>query len=308
MVKEIGYTHTNIGFDYRTFKFDNYLHEQAPEIGQAVSTGGAGDQGLMFGYACKETPELMPLPITLSHRIMQRHADIRRSSKLPWIRPDAKSQVTIEYRDGKPFAVRKIVVSTQHAPDISQAAIREALIEEVIKPVIPAQLFQGEIEYLINPSGSFIIGGPNGDTGLTGRKIIVDTYGGSCPHGGGAFSGKDPTKVDRSAAYAARYLAKNIVASGVAEKCQVQVSYAIGKAEPLSFMLYFHGTGNQPEDKVAVIVRELFDLRPNGIIEQLSLRRPIYRKTTNYGHFGRELPEFSWEKTDLAGKIRERVL
>jgi S-adenosylmethionine synthetase len=306
VVEDIGYTHPDIGFDARTFKFHNFLHEQALEIGHAVSTGGAGDQGLMFGYACTEMPELMPLPIMLSHRIMQRHASVRKNGSLPWIRPDAKSQVTIEYRDGKPFAVRKIVVSTQHGPEVSQAVIREAVVEEVIRPVLPAQFLNGEIDYLINPSGSFVIGGPNGDTGLTGRKIIVDTYGGSCPHGGGAFSGKDPTKVDRSAAYAARYLAKNIVAAGLAEKCQVQVSYAIGKAEPLSFMLDFMGTGKVREDQARKALEDLFDLTPAGIIGRLDLRRPIYRKTTNYGHFGRELPEFSWERTDIAEAIKSQ--
>jgi S-adenosylmethionine synthetase len=304
VIQDIGYTDPGIGFDAASFEFTNLLHEQSTEIFIGVDTGGAGDQGLMFGYACDETPELMPLPISLAHKIMQRHAGIRHAGGLSWIRPDAKSQVTVEYRDRKPYAIRKIVVSTQHKENVSQEQIRKDVINDIILPVLPEQFIKGEIEYLINPSGSFIVGGPHGDTGLTGRKIIVDTYGGSCPHGGGAFSGKDPTKVDRSAAYMARYIAKNIVAAGIASRCQVQVAYAIGKAEPVSFMLDFLGTGHRSEEEVAAQVEKLVDLRPKGIIAGLNLRAPIYRKTTNYGHFGRELPEFSWEGRDLAGELK----
>lgn len=305
VIREIGYTDPQTGFDAATFKFTNYLHEQSHEIFEGVVTGGAGDQGMMFGYACDETPELMPLPISLAHHLMHRHAEMRKQGAFQWIRPDAKSQVTVEYRDRKPFAIRKIVLSTQHKESVTQQQIREELIRELIEPILPVEYVNGEIEYLINPSGSFVVGGPHGDSGLTGRKIIVDTYGGSCPHGGGAFSGKDPTKVDRSATYMARYIAKNIVAAGLASRCQVQVAYAIGKAEPVSFMLDFQGTGKFAEEKVENRIRELVDLRPQGIISRLDLRRPIYRKTTNYGHFGRELPEFTWEKKDLADTLRD---
>jgi S-adenosylmethionine synthetase len=306
VIADIGYIDPQIGFDAASFEFTNLLHEQSSEILKGVDQGGAGDQGLMFGYACDETPELMPLPISLAHKIMQRHASIRHAGGLSWIRPDAKSQVTVEYHDGKPYAIRKIVVSSQHrdlGPD-TQKIIREEIIRDIIMPVLPEQFIKGEIEYLINPSGSFIVGGPHGDTGLTGRKIIVDTYGGSCPHGGGAFSGKDPTKVDRSAAYMARYIAKNVVAAGISSRCQVQVAYAIGKAEPVSFMLDFLGTGRRNEEEVANQIEKLVDLRPKGIIDCLNLRAPIYQKTTNYGHFGRELPEFTWERRDLAEKLK----
>ena len=299
VINEIGYSDPELGFDHHTAVFTNLLQQQAIEIRNAVDTGGAGDQGLMFGYACKETPQLMPLPITLAHRITQRLAMIRKQGTLPWLRPDGKSQITVEYRDNVPFAVRKIVVSTQHHPSVSQEVIREAVIEEIVKPILPEGLYTGEIEHLVNPSGSFTVGGPAGDTGLTGRKIIVDTYGGSCPHGGGAFSGKDPSKVDRSAAYAARYIAKNIAAAGYAEQCLVQLSYAIGQAEPVSFMLDFNGTGNVPEHEVENQIRKLLDLTPRGIITALDLLRPVYRKTTNYGHFGREEAGFEWEKTGL---------
>lgn len=299
VVADVGYTDPELGFDSNSVIIINLLQRQAPEIRDAVNAGGAGDQGLMFGYACQETPQLMPLTITLAHRITERLAQCRKEGVLGWLRPDGKSQVTVEFREGKPFAVRKVVVSAQHHPDIQHASLREAIIEEVIKPVMPAGLASPSIEYLINPSGSFSMGGPAGDTGVTGRKIIVDTYGGSCPHGGGAFSGKDPTKVDRSAAYAARYIAKNIVAAGLAEECTVQLSYAIGKADPVSFLLDFMGTGTLPESEVEQAIINRFDLTPRGIISYLDLIRPIYQKTTNYGHFGRELPEFTWEKIGL---------
>lgn len=303
VITEIGYTDPGIGFDASKFELTNLMHEQSHEIFEGVVTGGAGDQGLMFGFACDETPELMPLPISLAHHIMQRHAGLRKEGLFGWIRPDAKSQVTVEYRNGRPYAIRKILVSTQHKASVTQDEIRRDVIRDIIEPILPAEYIHGDIEYLINPSGSFVIGGPHGDTGLTGRKIIVDTYGGSCPHGGGAFSGKDPTKVDRSAAYMARYIAKNIVAAGIASRCQVQVAYAIGKAEPVSFMLDFQGTGKQDEETIEKRILELVDLRPQGIMEKLDLKRPIYRLTTNYGHFGRELPEFTWERTDLAEKL-----
>jgi S-adenosylmethionine synthetase len=303
VIRDIGYIDPEVGFDASSFVFTNLMHEQALEIRTGVESGGAGDQGLMFGYACNETPELMPLPISLAHKIMHQHADVHKSDMLDWIRPDAKAQVTVEYQDGKPYAIRKIVLSTQHRENVTQQRIRNDVVQAIIEPVLPKEYIKGDIEYLINPSGSFITGGPHGDTGLTGRKIIVDTYGGSCPHGGGAFSGKDPTKVDRSAAYMARYLAKNIVDSGIAAHCLVQVAYAIGKAEPVSFMLNFLGTGKTEEENVEARILELVDLRPRGIISRLDLLQPIYRKTTNYGHFGRELPEFSWEKRDLAEEL-----
>ncbi len=303
VIHDIGYSDPELGFDHHTAVFTNLLQQQAIEIRNAVDTGGAGDQGLMFGFASMETPQFMPRPITLAHRITQRLAIVRKQGTLSWLRPDGKSQVTIEYRDDKPVAVRKIVVSTQHHPSVSQEEIREAVIEEIVKPVLPEGLSTSEIEYLVNPSGSFTVGGPAGDTGLTGRKIIVDTYGGSCPHGGGAFSGKDPSKVDRSAAYAARYIAKNIVAAGYAEQCLVQLSYAIGQAEPVSFMLDFKGTGIISEIEAEKEIRRLLDLTPRGIITALDLLRPIFRKTTNYGHFGREEAGFTWEITDLLPRV-----
>jgi S-adenosylmethionine synthetase len=258
----------------------------------------------MFGYAVDETPELMPLPIHLSHRLVERQADLRRDGRLNWLRPDAKSQVTLRYVDGKPDSIDTIVLSTQHSPDISLEKLREAVIEEIIKPVLPKELIKGEIKYLVNPTGRFVIGGPQGDCGLTGRKIIVDTYGGAAPHGGGAFSGKDPSKVDRSAAYASRYVAKNIVAAGLASKCLVQISYAIGVAQPTSVMVTTYGTGKVSDEKIEELVRTHFDLRPKGIVKMLNLLRPIYRKTAAYGHFGREEPEFTWEATDKAAALR----
>jgi S-adenosylmethionine synthetase len=258
----------------------------------------------MFGYAVDETPELMPLPIHLSHRLVERQADLRRDGRLNWLRPDAKSQVTLRYVDGKPDSIDTIVLSTQHSPDISLEKLREAVVEEIIKPVLPKELIKGEIKYLVNPTGRFVIGGPQGDCGLTGRKIIVDTYGGAAPHGGGAFSGKDPSKVDRSAAYAGRYVAKNIVAAGLASKCLVQISYAIGVAQPTSVMVSTYGTGKVSDEKIAELVRAHFDLRPKGIVKMLNLLRPIYRKTAAYGHFGREEPEFTWEATDKAAALR----
>jgi S-adenosylmethionine synthetase len=265
---------------------------------------GAGDQGLMFGYACNETPELMPAPIYYAHRLVERQADLRRDGRLAWLRPDAKSQVTFRYVDGKPVSIDTVVLSTQHAPDVSNETIREAVIEEIIKPVLPKEFMQGEVKYLINPTGRFVIGGPQGDCGLTGRKIIVDTYGGASPHGGGAFSGKDPSKVDRSAAYAARYVAKNIVAAGLARQCQVQVSYAIGVAKPINITVYTEGTGKISDDDIEKLVAKHFDLRPKGIVQMLDLLRPIYEKTAAYGHFGREEPEFTWEATDKVEALK----
>jgi len=285
--------------------------KQSQDIAQGVNEGqgmdldqGAGDQGLMFGYACDETPDLMPAAIYYSHRIMERQAQLRKDGRLPWLRPDAKSQITLKYVDGKVHSVDTVVVSTQHAPEMQHAAIREAVIEEIIKPVLPKELIKGDINYLINPTGRFVIGGPQGDCGLTGRKIIVDTYGGAAPHGGGAFSGKDPSKVDRSAAYAARYVAKNIVAAGLASKCQIQISYAIGIAKPTSVMVTTFGTGKVSDEKLSQLVSEHFDLRPKGIVQMLDLLRPIYQKTAAYGHFGRDEPEFSWEKTDKVAALR----
>jgi len=284
---------------------------QSPDIAQGVDKAhdndldqGAGDQGLMFGYAVNETRELMPLAISLSHQLVQRQSLLRKDGRLSWLRPDAKSQVTIKYVDGKPFCIDTVVLSTQHAPDIELETLREAVIEEVIKPVLPKELVKGNINFLVNPTGRFVIGGPQGDCGLTGRKIIVDTYGGAAPHGGGAFSGKDPSKVDRSAAYAGRYVAKNIVAAGLAEKCLVQVSYAIGVARPTSIMVNTFGTGKIEDSAITELVRAHFDLRPKGIVQMLDLLRPIYAKTAAYGHFGREEPEFSWERTDKAEALK----
>ena len=306
-IKRIGYDNTDFGIDYRGCAVLVAYDKQSPDISQGVTEGqgldleqGAGDQGLMFGYACDETPQLMPLPIFLAHRIMERQSDLRRDGRLPWLRPDAKSQVTIRYVDGRPDAIDTVVVSTQHAPDIEHKALSEAVIEEIIKPVVPKNLVKGNVRYLINPTGRFVVGGPQGDCGLTGRKIIVDTYGGSAPHGGGAFSGKDPSKVDRSAAYAARYVAKNVVAAGLATKCLLQVSYAIGIARPTSVWVTTYGTGKISDEKIAELVQKHFDLRPKGIIQMLDLLRPIYQKTAAYGHFGRDEPEFTWENTDKA--------
>jgi S-adenosylmethionine synthetase len=311
-IRRIGYTDPTIGFDTHTCTVIVAYGEQSRDIAQGVDEGkgldldqGAGDQGLMFGYACDETPSLMPMPIYLSHRLVERQAEVRRDGRLPWLRPDAKSQVTMRYLNGKPDSIETVVLSTQHAPGLQHKQIEEAVIEHVIKPVLPKGMVKGKIKYLVNPTGSFEIGGPTGDCGLTGRKIIVDTYGGSAPHGGGAFSGKDPSKVDRSAAYAARYVAKNIVAAGLASKCLVQVSYAIGVAQPTSVMVTTQGTGKISDDKIANLVRANFDLRPKGIIQMLDLLRPIYEKTAAYGHFGREEPEFTWEATDKALSLKE---
>lgn len=308
VVRDIGYTDATFGFDYRSAAVLNGIGEQSPDINQGVDRAdgeiGAGDQGMMFGYACNETPVLMPLPIYLSHRITAELAAARKDGRLPYLRPDGKAQVSVRYIDGKPTVVEAVVVSTQHSPEISQDRIKDDVISEIIEKIIPSELRCENIRYYVNPTGKFVIGGPQGDAGLTGRKIIVDTYGGSCPHGGGAFSGKDPTKVDRSGAYAARYVAKNLVASGVCDKATVQVAYAIGVVEPISLMVETHGTSKIEESKLEACVREIFRLTPKGIIESLDLIRPIYRKTAAYGHFGRELPEFSWEKTDKADAIR----
>ena len=310
-IKRIGYDNTDYGIDYRGCAVLVAYDKQSPDIAQGVNEGqgidldqGAGDQGLMFGYACDETPQLMPLPIFLSHRLMERQSELRRDGRLPWLRPDAKSQVTIRYVEGRPASVDTVVVSTQHAPEVEHKQIEEAVIEQIIKPVLPKELVKGSVRYLINPTGKFVIGGPQGDCGLTGRKIIVDTYGGAAPHGGGAFSGKDPSKVDRSAAYAARYVAKNVVAAGLASKCLVQVSYAIGVARPTSVMVTTYGTGKVSDEKIAELVQKHFDLRPKGIIQMLNLLRPIYQKTAAYGHFGREEPEFTWEALDKVQALK----
>src|SRR5690349_20349075 len=311
-IKRIGYTDPSIGFDASTCTVMVAYGEQSQDIALGVDEGkgldleqGAGDQGLMFGYACDETPQLMPLPIYLSHRLVERQSEVRRDGRLPWLRPDAKSQVTIRYADGKPDAIDTVVLSTQHALGMKHEQIKEAVIEQIIKPVLPKNYVKGKVNYLVNPTGSFEIGGPKGDCGVTGRKIIVDTYGGSSPHGGGAFSGKDPSKVDRSAAYAARYVAKNIVAAGLASKCLVQVSYAIGVARPTSVMVTTQGTGKMSDDALSALVMKHFDLRPRGIIQMLDLLRPIYEKTAAYGHFGREEAEFTWEATDKALALKQ---
>jgi len=309
-LKGIGYDNADVGIDYQTCDVLTKFGHQSPDIAQGVDHAmddpknqGAGDQGLMFGYACNDTPELMPLPIWLAHRLVERQALLRKDGRLFWLRPDAKSQVTLEYEGNKPKRIDTIVLSTQHHPDIDLKTLREAVIEEIIQPILPKNLIQGDIKFLINPTGRFVIGGPQGDCGLTGRKIIVDTYGGAAPHGGGAFSGKDPSKVDRSAAYAARYVAKNIVAAGLAERCLVQISYAIGVAEPTSIMVDTFGTAKLSEEKIAKLVTDNFDLRPKGIVEMLDLLRPIYKKTAAYGHFGRDEPEFSWERLDKKSQL-----
>jgi S-adenosylmethionine synthetase len=309
-IRRIGYTQPEIGFDASTCTVVVAYGEQSRDIAQGVDRPvdldqGAGDQGLMFGYACDETPSLMPMAIYLSHRLVERQAEVRRDGRLPWLRPDAKSQVTLRYVNGRPDAIETVVLSTQHASGLTHKQIEEAVIEQVIKPVLPRNMVKGNVKYLVNPTGAFEIGGPKGDCGLTGRKIIVDTYGGSAPHGGGAFSGKDPSKVDRSAAYAARYVAKNIVAAGLASRCLVQVSYAIGVAQPTSIMVTTQGTGKISDDQIAQLVARNFDLRPRGIIQMLDLLRPIYEKTAAYGHFGREEPEFTWEATDKALALKE---
>ena len=310
-IKRIGYDNTEYGIDYKGCAVLVAYDKQSQDIAQGVDEGrgldleqGAGDQGLMFGYACDETPVLMPAAIHYAHRLVERQAQLRRDGRLPWLRPDAKSQVTLRYVDDKPHSVDTVVLSTQHAPDIAYDQLREAVIEEIIKPVLPKALLQGEVKYLVNPTGRFVVGGPQGDCGLTGRKIIVDTYGGAAPHGGGAFSGKDPSKVDRSAAYAARYVAKNVVAAGLASRCQIQVSYAIGVAQPTSIMVTTFGTGKISDECLEALIAKHFDLRPKGIVQMLDLLRPIYQKTAAYGHFGRDEPEFSWEKTDKAQALR----
>ena len=304
-LKSIGYDNNDYGIDYKSCEVLVKYDTQSPDIAQGVNGAmdnpldqGAGDQGLMFGYACDETDELMPLPIHLAHRLVERQAMVRKDGRLEWLRPDAKSQVTVEYKNNKPERIDTVVLSTQHSPDVSLEDLREAVIEEIIKPVLPQDLIKGDIKFLINPTGRFVIGGPQGDCGLTGRKIIVDTYGGAAPHGGGAFSGKDPSKVDRSAAYAARYVAKNIVAAGLAEKCLVQISYAIGVAQPTSVMVDTYGTGKVSEDILSKLVLEHFDLRPTGIVKALDLLRPIYKRTAAYGHFGRDEPDCTWEALD----------
>jgi S-adenosylmethionine synthetase len=311
-IKRIGYDNTDYGIDYKGCAVLVAYDKQSPDIAQGVDRAsddflnqGAGDQGLMFGYACDETPTLMPLAIYLAHRVVERQAELRHDGRLPWLRPDAKSQVTIRYLDGKPHSINTVVLSTQHAPEMTLSQIREAAIEEIIKPMLPKELIKGNINYLVNPTGRFVIGGPQGDCGLTGRKIIVDTYGGAAPHGGGAFSGKDPSKVDRSAAYAGRYVAKNIIAAGLATKCLVQISYAIGVAKPTSVMVDTYGTGKISNEKMTELVLRHFDLRPKGIVQMLDLLRPIYENTAAYGHFGREEPGFTWEATDRALILRE---
>ena len=309
-IKRIGYDNADYGIDYKSCAVLVAYDKQSPDIAQGVDEGagidldqGAGDQGLMFGYACDETPELMPAAIHYAHRIVERQSELRKDGRLPWLRPDAKSQVTLRYVDGRPVSIDTIVLSTQHAPEMQHKDIEEAVIESIIKPVVPAEWLK-DTRFLVNPTGRFVIGGPQGDCGLTGRKIIVDTYGGAAPHGGGAFSGKDPSKVDRSAAYAGRYVAKNIVAAGLAERAQIQISYAIGVAKPTSVMVTTFGTGKISDEKIAQLVLEHFDLRPKGIVQMLDLLRPIYQKTAAYGHFGREEPEFTWERTDKAAALR----
>ena len=304
-IKDVGYTRAKFGFDGETCAVITAIDKQSPDIAMGVDKLGAGDQGLMFGYACTETPELMPLPIMLSHRLVMRLSELRRSGAMPFLRPDGKSQVTVRYADGKPVSIETVVISSQHSPEIDNEKLREQIAEQVIVPTLPAELFdRRKVTFHINPTGRFVTGGPMGDTGLTGRKIIVDTYGGSCPHGGGAFSGKDPTKVDRSACYMARHVAKNIVAAGLADRAQVQVAYAIGVAEPVSIMVETYGTGKMPNAELEALVRRHFDFTPAGIIKYLNLRRPIYRKTAAFGHFGRSEPEFTWERTDRVKDLR----
>jgi S-adenosylmethionine synthetase len=312
-IREIGYKNSSMGFDWETCAVISTIDKQSPDIAVGVNgqglfkEQGAGDQGLMFGYACQDTPTLMPMPIYLAHRLTRRLAHVRKSGQLPWLRPDGKSQVSVEYRDGKPFRVHTVVIAAQHTPDVDYDTLREAIVEKVIMEVIPRDMLDDDTQYFINTTGRFVVGGPMGDCGLTGRKIIMDTYGGFGYHGGGAFSGKDPSKVDRSACYMCRYIAKNIVAAGLAEKCEIQVAYTIGRAEPVSVLVGAYSTGVISSHELTEIVKKQFDLRPAAIIERLDLLRPIYRKTTNYGHFGRELPEFTWEKTDAVDDLKNAV-
>jgi S-adenosylmethionine synthetase len=303
-ITDVGYTRGKFGFDAETCAVLSTIHRQSPDIAMGVDTGGAGDQGLMFGFACMETVELMPLPIMLAHKLVKGLSCLRRDGVLDYLRPDGKSQVTIEYDDTKPVRVDAVVVSSQHSPLVSNETMREDIVEKIIKRVIPTEMMDKNTKIYVNPTGRFVVGGPHGDAGVTGRKIIVDTYGGAAPHGGGAFSGKDPTKVDRSACYMARYIAKNVVASGIAERALVQLAYAIGVAEPVSVMVHTEGTGRIPEEKITEIVRAHFKLTPRGIMDELNLRRPIYKKTAAFGHFGRTEPEFTWERTDKAAALK----
>jgi len=311
-IKEIGYNSSEMGFDYQSCAVLTSIDKQSPDIAVGVNEGsgldldqGAGDQGLMFGYACRETKVLMPMPITYAHRLMKRQAEVRKAGLLPWLRPDAKSQVTVEYRDDGPSRIEAIVISTQHSPDVDYEDLKEGVMEEIIKPIIPEAMVDGNTKYFINPTGRFVIGGPVGDCGMTGRKIIVDTYGGMGSHGGGAFSGKDPSKVDRSSSYMGRYVAKNLVASGIADEVEVQIAYAIGISKPVSINVNSFGTGKVADEKIRELIKKHFDLRPKAIIRHLDLLRPIYKKTAAYGHFGRERPEFTWEKTDKAEELRD---